>query len=253
MAEHGILLGTSDGLQRESGIALWRQIADRIHDTVIPATGGSGARIPAEQQLAEKFGVNRHTVRAAISALVREGVLRSERGRGTFIEKQRRLTYPISSRTRFSAAMDGQAGSIEGRLLAHRNEPATASVARELEIQAESPVLRLETLSSADGTPLSRGTAWYDAIRLPKMAEVFERTGSITAAFAEHGIEDYYRRQTVVEARHADPSDQRDLSLASGAIVFVTRYVSCDTAGIPIQYAETRFPADRIQLRFGEE
>lgn len=252
MAEEKTSPGKTGDLQRESGIALWRQIADRIHDTVIPAAGGSGARIPPEQKLAEQFGVNRHTVRAAISALVREGVLRSERGRGNFIEKQRRITYPISRRTRFSAAMHGQADRIEGRLLGHALEPANNVVARELEIAAGASVTRMETLGSADGIPLSRATGWYNAQLLPNIIAAYERTRSITAAFAEHGVDDYVRRRTTVEARHAGPADQHDLSLASGAIVFVTRYVSCDTAGTPLQYAETRFPADRIQLEFGE-
>ena len=43
------------------------------------------------------FGVNRHTVREAIASLVHEGVLRSEQGRGTFVEQRRRFAYPIGA------------------------------------------------------------------------------------------------------------------------------------------------------------
>lgn len=241
---------TSTTLHRQSGVALWRQIADRIQQSVIPAVGGSGAKLPSEQQLATEFGVNRHTVRAAISALVREGVLRAEQGRGTFVDRPRRITYPISRRTRFSRAVDGQAEIVASELLAQRREAANDDVASALRLAAGVPVIRLETLGRADGTPISRGTSWFDPDRFSGIGEALTRSGSLTAAMAEHGVTDYWRLRTIVEARHASPDDQETLALSPGAIVFITRYVNCDENDTPVQYAVTRFPADRVEMQF---
>ncbi|MGO4838478.1 phosphonate metabolism transcriptional regulator PhnF, partial [Rhizobiaceae sp. 2RAB30] len=119
-------------MERRSGVALWRQIADRIRQGIAAGTLGEDDRLPPELVLSERFGVNRHTVRAAISALVQEGVLRAEQGRGTFIERRQRLTYPISARTRFSAGLEGQARDRRGNLLAYATEPAKARVAEAL-------------------------------------------------------------------------------------------------------------------------
>lgn len=239
---------TPDPIERRSGIALWRQIADRVRQGIAAGTLAPDGRLPPELALSERFGVNRHTLRSAIAALVQEGVLRAEQGRGTFVTDRRRLSYPISSRTRFSAGLEGQARERRSLLIAHAVEPAGPGVAEALGLGAEAPVLRLETVSEADGRPISRATAWLDAGRFAGFADVYAESRSITAAFARFGVHDYLRKSTLVTARHADPADLADLRLSPGAIVLVTVAVNVDIEGRPIQFSETRFAADRVEL-----
>lgn len=47
-----------------------------------------GEKIHSENELAEKFGISRHTVRQAIGELVSEGWLYRVQGKGTFVEKR---------------------------------------------------------------------------------------------------------------------------------------------------------------------
>ena len=61
-------------------------------------------------------------------------------------------------------------------------------------------------------------------------------------------MSDYFRRSTNVSARHATASDLADLRLSPGAIVLVTTYVNVDPDEAPVQYSETRFAADRVEL-----
>lgn len=235
-------------LQRGVGVALWRQIADDIRRGIASGLADEKGRLPPETELAAKFGVNRHTVRAAISALIHEGVLEAVQGRGTFARKQKRLVYPISARTRFSAGFEGQATDRRSELLSHHIEPAPAEVAVALGLAERSELARLETIGKADGVPVSRATSWFEARRYPDIAEAYDRLGSITAALAELGTVDYRRKSTAVEARHATEADTLDLKLSAGAIVLLTRAVNVDSAGLVIQYSETRFPADRVEL-----
>jgi GntR family phosphonate transport system transcriptional regulator len=235
-------------VERRSGIALWRQIADRVRLGIASGELGGDGRLPPELALAARFGVNRHTVRAAIAALVQEGVLRAEQGRGTFVAARRKLSYPITTRTRFSTGLEGQVRDRRSMLLSHEVEPAGERVAAALDVAPGAPVLHIETLSEADGWPLSRASAWFDAVRFAGFEKAYAETLSVTAAFRRYGVNDYLRRSTVVSARHADPADLADLKLAPGAIVLVTAAVNVDIDGRPIQFAETRFVADRVEL-----
>lgn len=140
-------------IERNSGVAIWRQIADEIRGEIRAGRLQSGARMPAEMELADRFGVNRHTVRSAIAALTQEGVLRAEQGRGTFVANAKRLTYQIGRRTRISQSLASQVRDMKGALLASGTAPASPDIAEALEIEPGSPVLRLETLHSADGRP----------------------------------------------------------------------------------------------------
>lgn len=47
----------------------------------------AGARIPSENELRESLGVSRDSVREAIKRLAAMGLLRSEQGKGTFVQK----------------------------------------------------------------------------------------------------------------------------------------------------------------------
>lgn len=233
-------------VERRSGISLWRQIADQIRQAI--GSGEFTEKLPPEMALAERFGVNRHTVRGAISALVQEGVLRAEQGRGTFVERKQRLAYPIGVRTRFSEGLEGQVKERRGILLYHAVEPASEPVAEALGIEIGANVVRLETVSEADGRPVSRATSFFDAKRFAGINSAYAKSGSVTIALKRFGVSDYFRRSTRISARHASDSDLADLRLSPGAIVLVTIYANVDAEGRPVQFSETRFAADLVEL-----
>lgn len=234
-------------LERRTGIALWRQVADQIRQSVL--TGLSpNERLPPEIELATRFGVNRHTVRAAIAALEKEGTVRAEQGRGTFLNDRKRLTYPIGRRTRFSSGLENQAQIRSGKLLSSQAIPAPPRVSQALGLPAQTAVVELSTLSMADSVPISAATSWFDATRFGSIASLYAETGSITASLRLLGVEDYTRKSTAVEARHASTEDLDLLALSPGAIVLMTRAVDIDPAGLPVLYGESRFAADRVEL-----
>jgi GntR family transcriptional regulator, phosphonate transport system regulatory protein len=238
----------SAGLDRRSGIAVWRQIADRLRQEIAAGQPAEGERLPPEAALSERFGVNRHTIRAAIAALAAEGVVATRQGQGTTVMRRRRLAYPISRRTRFSEGLGDQARQTRAHLIASAMEQADAEIADALGIAEGSVVLRLDTLSEADGWPVARATHWLDAARFAGMAEAFAETGSITEAFRQLGVADYLRQSTSITAGHADSSVLSELKLSPGAVVLMTTAINVDIESRPIQFSKTMFAADRVEL-----
>ena len=57
--------GVTEAEQADDGITRWRRVADGIRAAV--ADGSVADRLPPEGELAQRFGVNRHTVRRAIA------------------------------------------------------------------------------------------------------------------------------------------------------------------------------------------
>ncbi|MEO5806482.1 phosphonate metabolism transcriptional regulator PhnF [Devosia sp.] len=231
-----------------SGVAIWRRIADAIRLDIVGGKLAQGDRLPPESELAERFSANRHTVRRALAALQAEGVVKTEQGRGSFVDQARRLSYKIGKRTRFSENLAGQADELRSALLSQHLENASAACAAALAIKIGAKVSRLETLSTADGRPVSRATAWIAFRDFPDFAERFAASHSVTATFRELGIADYSRASTKISARHANAEETTMLKLAPGAILLVSEAVDIDPDGKPILYGLSRFPADLLEL-----
>lgn len=235
-------------MKRKNGVALWRQIADRIRQEIAAGDHDATGMLPPEMTLSEKFGVNRHTVRSAIAALASEGIVEPLQGRGTMIVRKGRLSFRISKRTRFTAGIGEQVKDMEALLLSHSIEQATEDLAARLKLDVGEPLIRMETLRKADHHPVSRSTTWFPAKRFSGIEEAYRASGSITEAFAKLGLKDYVRDTTVISATHADAEDLSDLELSPGAIVLVTYALNTDIDGVPVQYAISRFSADTVEF-----
>jgi len=106
-----------------AGVALWRRVADHLEHAIADGRYPVDTRLPGEIEIAQRLGVNRHTVRRAIAALADRGFVRAERGSGTYVET-RRLRYPIHSRTRFSEIVGAADGDHPPRHPAQRRSRA---------------------------------------------------------------------------------------------------------------------------------
>ena len=234
-------------LDRGTGIAIWRQIMEWLKAEIASGAFEKGSRLPPESEIAARFGVNRHTVRRAIAALTAEGVLRADQGRGTFVAAAP-ISYPITSRTRFSEIVSGQDKAPSGRLIGSGIEEADALLANWLKVPIGTLLIRLETLRVADGVPVMIGTSWFEQSRFPNLVADYAETGSVTKALAKAGVSDYRRKESRVTAELVDPQDVAVLGVASGQPVLVVESLNLDADGRPMQYTRTRMAADRIQL-----
>jgi len=230
-----------------AGVTLWRRVADELERAIADGTFKSGAKLPAENDIAARFGVNRHTVRRAIATLAERGLVRAERGSGTYVEAQR-LAYPIRKRTRFSEIIGDTGRAVSGKLIASAVEAAGAEVARRLQLKSGALVSRLETLRYADRVPISTGTIWLPAQRFPDAAEVYAGVRSITKTLAHFGVHNYTRKRTQITAAVVDVTDAARLEIIPGRPVLCVETVDVDGEDRPVLTAHSRFVADRIAL-----
>src|SRR5436190_8434732 len=131
-----------------SGVALWRQVADGIERGIADGRFAAGDKLPGEMEIAETYRVNRHTVRRALAALAERGLVRAERGSGTYVEAPK-LAYPLRSRTRFSEIVGAGGREPGGQLIGSAIEPATRDLAKHLGLKTGAPLLRLDVLRFA--------------------------------------------------------------------------------------------------------
>lgn len=229
------------------GVMLWRCIADDFEQTILIGKHENGARLPAESEIAARYGVNRHTVRRAMAELAARGLVRTERGSGTYV-KTDKLDYRIGQRTRFSEIVAAAGHEAEGRLQGHRHEPASDEIAGNLGLKPGSDVVRLEILRAADRVPISVATTWLSAERYDDAAKIFRRLRSITRTLDHYGVSGYRRKWTRISAGFTDAVDAGRLRLSVHRPILVVESLDVTANDEPILTTRGRFAADRVAL-----
>jgi DNA-binding GntR family transcriptional regulator len=140
-------------IDRASPVPLYFQLASRMEHAISDGTLRPGARLENEIALADRLGLSRPTVRRAIQELVGKGLLVRRRGLGTQVV-QRPLTRKVELTSLYD---DLQQGSRHPAtvLLSRVVIGADERIAEILSVPADSPILHIRRLRSADDVPLA--------------------------------------------------------------------------------------------------
>ncbi|MEM6351363.1 MAG: GntR family transcriptional regulator [Cyanobacteria bacterium P01_D01_bin.14] len=136
-----------------------------------------GERLPSEFDLGAAFGVSRTTIRKAISNLIQQGLVTTQRGKGIFVSGRKKITFSISNPLiHFDRAL--QAQGYVGRIhsLRFQKIEAPTDVAGKLQIAKSAPVYWQEKIIYADESPIALEIDYFP-----------ESIGSGLAAELQHG------------------------------------------------------------------
>jgi GntR family phosphonate transport system transcriptional regulator len=236
-------------VSRQEGVALWRQIADRLQHDIGAGIYPPGGRLPTEAELSQHFRVNRHTVRRALEELSRGGLVRVEQGRGSFVAEDV-LEYAVEPRTRFSEWIRRHNKEPSGQVLQLRETAADSHIAAALGIRPGSRVVLLERLGFADDRPVSISQHYFPAARLRGVLDALRDSPSITEALKAVGVSDYLRQLTRVTARLPNPEEVELLRMQRNRPLLVTENVNVDRAGTVVEFGISRYPTPRVQIVF---
>ena len=106
------------------------QVADKLREMIIQESLKTGAKLPAEAELMERFGVSRSTVREAVKILQTEHIVDIRQGQGTFLCAMPGLAHdPLG--LRFADQEELIAQLLETRLLIEPSVAALAAIRRQ--------------------------------------------------------------------------------------------------------------------------
>jgi len=234
-------------LDRFGGEAVYSQIArlleEEIHKFHLP-----GSYLPSEAELAQRFGVNRHTLRRAVDELIHAGLVERCHGKGTRV-LDALVDYTVGKVTRFTEQLEAEGMTTETRILRKLVIPARGGVARRLRLAEESSVIWLETLRLVDERPYCVISHFLPLHRFPGLPDDYNG-GSLHDHLLTHYGVLLRRIESLVTASLPLGDDATLLHMPQHQAVLRVKSVNVHTENdVPVEYSLTRFRADRIQLR----
>lgn len=226
---------------------VWQAIADDIRTDLSEGHYRAGDKLPTEAEMADRFGVNRHTVRHALARLVDEGLVRTRRGAGAFVAALP-TDYPIGARVRFHENLLAAGRIPEKRILQVERRTATQGEAQALELAHGAPVCAYRGLSLADAQPIALFESVFPYDRCAGIDRALQHNTSVTAALKDVGVEDYARASTRLTAVRASATQALHLHVNEGDPLLRSTGVNKTLSGDPIEFGRTWFAGDKVTL-----
>ena len=227
------------------GRPAYRQIELQLLDLIVEGALVPGERVPAERDLAVRLGVSRMTLRQALDALVRRGLLERRGGQGTFVAA-RKVEQDLRVLRSYPDELRGQGVDATTTVLRLETVPAPAAVATALGLVRSAAVHQIERLRGAGGAPLLVETAWLPAERIPPLA-VAQLEGSLWDALAAAGHR-VARAVERLEPTIAGAQEARLLGVAPGAPLMLVERTSFDHDDVAVEHAVGTFRGDRTSF-----
>lgn len=235
-------------VRRGESVPVWRQIEIDLTFEIRTGFHGPGDRLPSESELAQAYGVHRHTVRLALARLAAEGLVVAHQGKGVFVA-ERPVEYAVTRESKWSEFEQRLSASPDGRLLRSSLRTANAELAGLLAIPPGTELLVVETLRRAGAGVAAYCYHVFERTRFLGIDQAFRRTHSYTPALAEFGHPEFFRSKTWIDCRLPRADEARALAVASDTPVMVMSYVDAGRDGAPILFGTAVVPNGRLRFR----
>jgi DNA-binding FadR family transcriptional regulator len=220
-----------------------------LRDSIVSGEFPPGLRLPPERTLAERFGVNRVTVRSALARLEAEHLLSVRQGSGYSVRDYRRTGGPDLIATLASLARDANdRAAIVRDLLMVRRQLASAMLERLIESADEEGLKGVEAAidrfaAAADtGAPVSE----LAAADLDVVASLVKATGSAVLQLCFNPVAALLNELPLLqEAMYRDPHAN---VLAFRTLLQLVRERSLPGAQIALQLLADRDEATVVAL-----
>ena len=228
---------------RTSPVPLWAQVSADIRRRI--ADGAFGEGFPGEIALTEQYDVSRHTIREALRVLRDEGLLRSERGRGTTIEQN---SYSQNLGTLYSLFRTIEDQGVTQRSEVRRlNTTTNASVAANLQLAANDELVVLERIRFADDEPLAVDTAWLPKdVAAPLLKADFTTGGLYDALASMCGVRPDAGHERVTA--QATPAHVSEILALPGDVALLYIERTAYARDVPVEWRETYIRGDRFSF-----
>jgi len=233
-----------------SKLPLYDQIERNLRDLIINGQLQPGQMVPPEWDLSELYGVSRLTVRRALEDLVRQNWLERKHGVGTFV-RQPTIASIADSKLSFTEQMRAIGRKPSSHLIGQRVVPATAKIARAIQIGEGESIFEITRVRLADEIPILLETSCVSHEQFPGLAD---RSWSENDSLYKILSEDYGVGITgmdhTIKPVLLTETEARYLQAKAGIPALLSEIVSFTRDGTPVEYSWSFSNGDKSEFYF---
>ena len=221
-------------INREDHQKLYLQLYEILKKKIESNEWQVGSQIPTEEDLCKMFNVSRVTVRTAVLELVRQGYLKRQQGKGTFIHKTI-ISEGLSMVTNVREPMIEAATALSSTVLARTVMIPTEELSKILTIPEDKHLIYIKRLWLTEKEPviLQESHIPYDLCPL-LMEEDLEGQSLLDLLDKKYNIKITAIRN-YIEMTRVNADEERLLGLAEGSLTVLLNQHSY-SGDTPVMY-----------------
>ncbi len=236
-------------IRKDGAVPYYAQLAELFRDHIVTGHWEPGRPLPSEQVIGEFFGLSRTAVRQALAELQAEGLVRKEKGRGSFVRGPRRAEFVVQELRGFFDEMSEQGKVVDTDVLLLETTVAPAEEAALLGIPTGSKVVQLDRLRRIDGEPICLARTLLPLPRFAGLAgQDLSRSSLYEVLHDAFGVDPRTGWRTV-EATAADRATAVLLGVRPGSPLLMLTSLNVDSDGQPFEHFTAWYRADRTSFR----
>ncbi len=237
----------AEKLNPSSKLPLYHQLYEIFQGKIRSGDWKPGDMIPPESELTAGYRVSRITVRKVLDMLVKEGHIRRERGRGSFVSHPR-LEHGMTRIVSFSDDMRQRGFVPTTRIIFSGLVPAPAAIADVLGVPAGEELARIDRLRLADDEPMCVEESFLVHRLLPGILDHdLSRKSLREVKSALYGMS-WSRATQTIRAIATPPEIARLLGIKVGSPLLFFERVTRQQEDIPAEFLRIYYRADRYAL-----
>jgi GntR family transcriptional regulator len=235
-------------LKREAPTPLYLQLKNALVADIDAGQYRPHQRLLSERELGEKFKVSRMTVRQALTEMIREGILYTQVGKGTFVSEPK-IDQQLRNLTGFSQEISTRGARPSSKVLSAQVVPANAHMASVLKVMQGAEVVELSRLRLSNELPLCIEVAHIPHYLCPNILKNDFSQESLYRVFQSDYGHRLVRAEQTMEASLANVHELELLQMTSPASVLRIERFTYNQQDILLEYVTSAYRGDLYKFR----
>jgi DNA-binding GntR family transcriptional regulator len=203
-------------IDRENHQKLYLQLLEIVRKKVENGEWPIGSQIPTEEELCATFNVSRATVRNAILELVRQGYLKRQQGKGTFVFRNV-ISEGLNMSTNFRELMFEEIFNVTTNVLARTVMMPIDDLDKILDIAPDKHIIYIKRVRFIDDGPVLLQESFVPYHICPLLLEADIEHNSLFDIFEKHHGIKITKAVNHIDTHLISPDESRLLSISEGS------------------------------------
>ena len=224
----------------------YKRVYDALRSKIASGEYATKSLLPPEPELEAMFQVSRTTVRKAVELLIQEGLVVAKQGFGTQVIN-RKTVQNLNRLTSISQTLENMGYTVGTKSIYVQTVPAQGELAEELGLPEETPLVCINRIQTANGSPITFTKNYIAASLVPDLTHTKEKIISWYAYLSErYGIV-ITGAKDMISACTASFEESELLQIAPGSALLTIHRICSGESG-PVEIDQVKIVASRYEL-----